>query len=315
MNQHHNAHVASQHDATHPDVHQHDTTRHDAEQETSSDAQTADHSKQHEVPTSDHQRSDENMSSQRPDTSRHVETRTDAESHDTTRPDVNERDTARHNASKDNASELADDVTARTTWLDIEETARELKQRGIPRSVRTIQRMCQRSKLVCKLVPTETGARYIIDSSSIDAFEQSHNETLPTAGSFAASRTSREEVGEDSLTQSKTSGEPNSRAQPSASAFSLEQATGHAQEIISLKDRHIALLEDQLKTANGQIAMKDEQIHAMLERDHETNVLIQNLQGLMALPEGRTRPNAQPQNTHPQSSSIDADTNTISGIG
>ena len=61
------------------------------------------------------------------------------------------------------------------------------------------------------------------------------------------------------------------------------------QEIIGIKDDQITFLKSQLDIANKQIEMKDEQINTMLERDHETNVLIQNLQRLMALPEAGKR--------------------------
>ena len=68
----------------------------------------------------------------------------------------------------------------------------------------------------------------------------------------------------------------------------------HMDQILTLKDEQISLLSSQLDTANKQIAIKDEQIGAMIERDHETNVLIQNLQQLVALPEARARTQEQP---------------------
>jgi hypothetical protein len=41
-------------------------------------------------------------------------------------------------------------------------------------------------------------------------------------------------------------------------------------------------LREQIKVKDGQIALKDQQIGAMLERDRETNILVHSLQKMLA---------------------------------
>ena len=71
----------------------------------------------------------------------------------------------------------------------------------------------------------------------------------------------------------------------------VDPISSHLREIIELKNEQIVMLQSQVETANAQISVKDEQIATMHERDHETNILIQNLQGLVALPQARAEPN------------------------
>ncbi|MGR3837884.1 MAG: hypothetical protein ACU0A2_05980 [Cognatishimia sp.] len=49
----------------------------------------------------------------------------------------------------------------------------------------------------------------------------------------------------------------------------------------------VEFLKEQIRKKDDQLATKDQQISAMLERDRETNILIRNLQQMM-LPEGRS---------------------------
>ena len=82
---------------------------------------------------------------------------------------------------------------------------------------------------------------------------------------------------------------PSSNPEPKPEAEqSPDPHQSHLREIISIKDEQIDMLQSQVATANIQIAMKDEQIGEMLERGHETNHLIQNLQRMIGLPEGRS---------------------------
>ncbi len=179
-------------------------------------------------------------------------------------------------------------IDQETNWLDVEQAAELLKERGISRTIRTIQKMCKRGDLNARLVPTENGVRYIISDLSIDEFVERHNEKLPSGG-FEPKAINDDVVVEQNSNPTNVGNEP---IEVNAPTSQTEQNPApHLKEIIELKDQHIAMLQSQVETANTQIAVKDEQIGAMLERDHETNVLIQNLQNLVALPEGRSTQN------------------------
>ncbi len=161
-------------------------------------------------------------------------------------------------------------------WVDIETTCDILREEGVTRTIRTIQRMCKRGDLEARLVPTENGTRYLVERGSIHEFVERHNQMMPS-GPGRGEMESNISVGQ-SVQSTSTQSQPNDNHDRS-----------HMQEIIGIKDDQITFLKSQLDIANKQIEMKDEQINTMLERDHETNVLIQNLQRLMALPEAGKR--------------------------
>ena len=165
-------------------------------------------------------------------------------------------------------------------WLDIEQAETLMKSLGVSRTTRTIQRMCRKGKLTARLVPTETGSRYIIQKSSIEKLASDMHEILPS-GQGATN----DEFGPTEQISSFT-------AAPVSKGEAHQTSEPINDTIIDLKDQQIDMLATQLETANHQIAVKDnqisvkdEQIATMLERDHETNILIQNLQRMIGLPE------------------------------
>lgn len=167
-------------------------------------------------------------------------------------------------------------------WVDIETTCDILREEGVTRTIRTIQRMCKRGDLEARLVPTENGTRYLVERGSIHEFVERHNQMMPSGPG-------REEL-EGNIPVGQSVQSINTQTQPNDN-----HDRSHMQEIIGIKDDQITFLKSQLDIANKQIEMKDEQINTMLERDHETNVLIQNLQRLMALPEpGKRSMNSDP---------------------
>ena len=175
-------------------------------------------------------------------------------------------------------------------WIDIEQVALRLQGQGVPRTIRTIQRMCKREALNCRLVPTENGVRYLVTENSIDEFVVKHNQTMPTGNSTIHNIGSDTSDGSnpypvDPAQQSELKSQSNASGPETAvnthKTNSPTSNEGHLREIVALKDEQINLLKSQLDTANTQITVKDEQIMANSERDHETNVLLQNLQNLV----------------------------------
>ena len=216
------------------------------------------------------------------------EARPDAAERDTPRQDAVNRDETRSDATGRDGALGNEDVKLEAleiNWLDVEQTATLLNERGITRTIRTIQKMCKRGDFDAKLVPTENGVRYIINEQSIEDFITRHNQKLPS------SSLEPEEGHETVRTAASLTIEPapSSNPEPKPEAEqSPEPHHSHLREIISIKDEQIDMLQSQVATANIQIAMKDEQIGEMLERGHETNHLIQNLQRMIGLPEGRS---------------------------
>ena len=238
------------------------------------------------------------------DASRYIMANRDEPGHGATQPDMPghaevDRDTPRHlvgdnyqkldgnlkqtledqfNNSNFQQNQETDGATQTIAdWVDIETTDEILREHGIARTIRTIQRMCQQGKLVARLVPTENGVRYLIERGSIHEFIDRHNQIMPSG-----------KGDDDNLDVSSNLTSQNA-------VNSLETTQSHMQEVLSMKDEQIEFFKEQLSVANAQLQVKDEQINTMLERDHETNVLIQNLQQLMGLPAAMGRnPNDKP---------------------
>lgn len=136
----------------------------------------------------------EHATHERHNTTGHDLTRSDETSHDTSRPDATGRDTARHDVTSlepieqqlqnqsdvEGMGEVSDEeIQEAPNWLAVDEATKLLSKRGVPRAIRTIQRMCKKGKLDCKLVPTEIGVGYLINDQSIDAFVKEHNLKMP----------------------------------------------------------------------------------------------------------------------------------------
>ncbi len=148
--------------------------------------------------------------------------------------------------------------------------------------------MCKHGDLAARLVPTENGVRYLIERGSIYEFVERHNQIMPSGKG-------KDEVLDNTPIKNY-------------SRDSSEQNATHLKEVLSMKDEQLEFFKEQLNLANDQLRIKDEQIITMLERDHETNILIQNLQQLMGLPSAKNtnvsaeyKPQPNLQNTELQS--------------
>ena len=171
--------------------------------------------------------------------------------------------------------------------MELGEALAEFKRRGYPRKLRTIQSYCQRGKLNCNLTPAENGARYLVERRSIERFIEQQVHTLPSSLSA-----STEEPSDNSFTNPTTSFNSKPNGEPIQSKHS--DGTHHFGQVVELKDQLIESLQEQVKFANNQLTVEDNQIEAMLERDRETNILIRNQQTLMGLPDPDSRQPSTP---------------------
>ena len=233
----------------------------------------------------------------RPDATHRDEARPDASEREQSRSSAPEREhdieqTLDSNPDKEPVQEPEPIEAPIANWVDVEQASVLLRDKGVSRTIRTIQKMCKRGDFEANLVPTETGVRYIINEESIDEFVNRHNQKLP-ADSFGVGDTAQDNDF-DTNPASDASFRRVDEAQ-SNSTLTTDADGEHLREIIDLKDQHISMLQSQLGTANNQIAVKDEQFAAMIERDHETNILIQNLQRMVGLPEVKPQPETRHQ--------------------
>lgn len=152
--------------------------------------------------------------------------------------------------------------------LSIDEALERYARAGLPRTPRSIQRYCAKGDLVCRLVETPIGQKYLITPESVNKHIAYIEEIV--ANSRAISRP----VGTPSH-------EKNSVIEPIVAAATIHDAS---RPVATGPDvsRYIGRLEGENSFLRSQVEKKDEQISALLERDKETNTLIHRLQAMLA---------------------------------
>ena len=158
--------------------------------------------------------------------------------------------------------------------LTIEEAADRYAAAGHPRTIRAIQKYCARGDLECQKAETAFGQRYLITAASIARHiaqiidvSQAPGRVQPrTDASVRSLETSRETA---VLSSTSVREQPRTDAPDERYVTQLESDN--------------AFLKTQLAAKDTQLASKDTQIAAFLERDHETNALIQGLQRMLLL--------------------------------
>lgn len=210
--------------------------------------------------------------------------------------------------------------------LTIDQAADLYARAGHPRTARSIQRYCASRHLDAVKETTMLGDKYFINADSVARHIAQIDELIaldnrstgrglsrPDATPISApipSDTQRQDTTvsppvavamatEDAVITEADQGRQTPTPPPDASRPDATEAT-----IVS---RHVALLEREVERLTedkiflrDQVKTKDEQIAALLERDRETNFLVQGLQKMLAplLGTGRREPPEQPHADH-----------------
>ena len=190
--------------------------------------------------------------------------------------------------------------------ITIEEAAELYAKAGHPRTLRTVQRYCASGHLDCMKAATALGDKYyvapqsvarhiaqIVELSELDGrptFRDVSRPVVPPAAeqpSHTPMATS-DDVARQAATPQSASNPQNSGAEPERQApaepadVSRQDATD-AIAVTQLKmyEREVERLRDDREFLQQQFHTKDRQIEALLERDKETNYLVQGLQQLL----------------------------------
>lgn len=151
--------------------------------------------------------------------------------------------------------------------LSIEEAAERYDHAGHPRTPRSIQRYCAKSHLDCRRMETPFGEKFLITPASVAKHIAYIEEVRPTA------------TGRDMPRRVATS----VAGQPGDDELRHGVSTSHDQSRPAAADtRYVERLEGDNEFLRGQIAVKDTTIAALLERDRETNILVNQLQRMLA---------------------------------
>jgi hypothetical protein len=204
------------------------------------------------------------------------------------------------------------------SWLTVQEAVAYCMSKGLPRTPKTVRKWAQRSieaapgtgDVAVQRQDTENGFRWLIGRESLDvkieqekefvvrAEEETEgantSEPVPTGAhvfeqvATGAHLFEQVRLNEQATAPVRTTHENTSEPARTYENTSEPVLTGVHQEAPELVD----FLKKQLERAERQLDVKDKQIDALLERDRETNVLIQGLQTSLtgvvnALPSGR----------------------------
>jgi hypothetical protein len=160
--------------------------------------------------------------------------------------------------------------------LSIDEAAQRYEHAGHPRTPRSIQRYCAKGHLDCRRLETPFGEKFLVTEASVAKHIAYIEEVRPVA-------TSRDVPRQVATAVAPEQSQDQPRQEESTSADLSRQVATDA--------RYIERVEKENDFLRKQIDMKDTQIGALLERDHETNALINGLQRMLApllsAPDGR----------------------------
>ena len=151
--------------------------------------------------------------------------------------------------------------------LSIEDAAQRYEHAGHPRTDRSIQRYCAKGHLDCRRMETPFGEKYLITPASVAKHIAYIEEVRPTTTGRGVPRQVATDVAGEQ-------GHDTPRQEASTSPDESRRAATDA--------RYIERVEGDNEFLRGQISVKDTQIAALLERDHETNSLINGLQRMLA---------------------------------
>jgi hypothetical protein len=203
-------------------------------------------------------------------------------------------------------------------WLTVQEAVAYCMTNGLPRTPKTVRKWAQRSieaapgtgDVVVQRQDTENGFRWLISRESLDVKIEQEKEF--------GERTDEPNDGAHPSEPVRTGAHLFEQVATGANRFAQVPISNEATEPVQTRentskpvrtnenpkaesgtefDRReiVELLRNQLERAEKQLDVKDRQIEALLERDRETNVLIQGLQTSLtrvasALPSGKPEP-------------------------
>jgi hypothetical protein len=172
-----------------------------------------------------------------------------------------------------------DDERAYT--LTVEEAAARYEAAGHARTMRAIQKYCARGDLDCIKEETTYGQRYRITPASVVRHIEQIEQVSQALGR-GHPRTDASVRVPEVLGETEHHDDASVREQPRPAAPD--------DRYVGLLESENVFLRDQIDRKDHQIEQRDTQIEAMIERDRETNILIEQLQRripMLAQPERR----------------------------
>jgi hypothetical protein len=169
--------------------------------------------------------------------------------------------------------------------LTVEETAALYEQAGFARTMRAIQKYCARGDLDSLRESTTYGERFRITPVSVAR----HIEQIKQL-----SQANRRDQSRPDTNVRTDVAAPAPVENHGASVREQPRADAADDRYTVQLEKQVAFLHQQIDLKDRQIERRDNQIEAMIERDRETNIMIESLQRRIPLPEGRRSKEPRP---------------------
>lgn len=197
------------------------------------------------------------------------------------------------------------------TWLSVGDAVLHCHRRGLTRTAKTVRKWASRSaenpdhaEILVRREDTENGFRWVIELASLDrkideelAYELIRNPEPVRTGAHMS-----EPVQADSSSESIADADANA-SEPVRTGSEGSAPTGQGSELSAFLQEQIAEKDRQIAKLNEQIERRDEQIMTMLERDRETNLLINGLQTTLTKTLGIESPQARQERERAEAAS------------
>jgi hypothetical protein len=154
--------------------------------------------------------------------------------------------------------------------LTIDDALARYEHAGHPRTARSIQRYCAKGHLDCLRQETTFGEKYLVTPASV-ARHIAQIEELASTTSRDLPRQVATDVAEDQSHKDPPQDQPTSPDTSRPVAAYIERVEGENE-----------FLRKQIDVKDGQLSVRDKTIEALLERDRETNILVNQLQRMLA---------------------------------
>jgi hypothetical protein len=152
--------------------------------------------------------------------------------------------------------------------LSTDEALERYTRAGLPRTPRSIQRYCAKGHLVCRLLDTPFGEKYLITADSVDKHIAYIEEAVATSRGTPRHVATSVAAENKNVVPAKEAPTSADQSRPVATSPDLS--------------RYVGRLENENEFLRGQIGVKDGQIKELTERARETNVLIAGLQKMLS---------------------------------
>jgi len=197
------------------------------------------------------------------------------------------------------------------TWLSVGDAVLHCNHRGLTRTAKTVRKWASRSaqnpdnaEIRVRHEDTENGFRWVIEQGSLDrkideelAYELIRNPEPVRTGSYSS-----EPVQTDLPSESVADADTNF-SEPVRTGVEGSAPTGQGSELSAFLQEQIAEKDRQIAKLNEQIERRDDQIMTMLERDRETNLLINGLQTTLTQTLGIESPQARQERERSEAAS------------